>query len=83
MSNYLSFALADQLTWTGSVASLQIHPLVLTENALALPRSLSGIINKFRYHRLGLEKLTPRSGPSVLDRIKVRPALASSLRPRL
>lgn len=38
-----------------------------------VPRSLSGTINKFRKHRLGLLKLNQRSGASVLDRIKVRP----------
>ncbi|KAL7410756.1 hypothetical protein BDY24DRAFT_398395 [Mrakia frigida] len=49
LTNYLSFALADQMTWQG----------------------LSGITNSFRATTLGLAPLSLRSGPSVLDRLKI------------
>ncbi|WVR09693.1 hypothetical protein IAU60_006768 [Kwoniella sp. DSM 27419] len=49
LTNYLSFALAEMMTWQG----------------------LGDVINMFRSNSLGLEPLSLRSGPSVLDRLKV------------
>ncbi|KAG9011901.1 hypothetical protein FRB94_007337 [Tulasnella sp. JGI-2019a] len=49
LSNYLSYGLADHLTWRG----------------------LAGVINKFRKKTLGLIPLSGRSGPSVVDRLKI------------
>ncbi|KAF8894838.1 glycosyltransferase family 1 protein [Infundibulicybe gibba] len=49
LTNYLSFAIAELLTWQG----------------------LGDIINKFRTHTLGLPPLSLRSGPGLVDRLKV------------
>ncbi|WVW85218.1 hypothetical protein I302_107256 [Kwoniella bestiolae CBS 10118] len=49
LSNYLSYALVDMLTWQG----------------------LGEVINKFRKSILGLDSLSSRLGPSVLDRMKI------------
>ncbi|CAK5279180.1 unnamed protein product [Mycena citricolor] len=49
LTNYLSYALADILTWQG----------------------MGDLVNKFRKYTLGLEALSLRSGPSVVDRLKV------------
>ncbi|WVQ94968.1 hypothetical protein IAU59_002059 [Kwoniella sp. CBS 9459] len=49
LTNYLSFALAEMLTWQG----------------------LGDVINNFRSDSLALEPLSMRSGPSILDRLKV------------
>ncbi|WVQ83693.1 hypothetical protein IAT38_005837 [Cryptococcus sp. DSM 104549] len=49
LTNYLSFALAEMLTWQG----------------------LGDVINEWRVKSLRLEPLSLRSGPSVVDRLKV------------
>ncbi|OCF44536.1 hypothetical protein I317_01608 [Kwoniella heveanensis CBS 569] len=49
LTNYLSFALAEMLTWQG----------------------LGDVINNFRSNSLSLEPISMRSGPSILDRLKV------------
>ncbi|KAF7294590.1 Glycosyltransferase family 1 protein [Mycena indigotica] len=49
LSNYLTYALADILTWQG----------------------VGDLINNFRKQSLGLETLSLRSGPSLLDRVKI------------
>nr|GAT54436.1 glycosyltransferase family 1 protein [Mycena chlorophos] len=49
LTNYLTYALADILTWQG----------------------VGDLINNFRKRSLGLEPLSLRSGPSLLDRLKV------------
>ncbi|WVF67372.1 hypothetical protein IAT40_002127 [Kwoniella sp. CBS 6097] len=49
LTNYLSFALAEIMTWQG----------------------LGDVINNFRSNSLSLEPLSMRSGPSILDRLKV------------
>ncbi|KAF7298465.1 Glycosyltransferase family 1 protein [Mycena kentingensis (nom. inval.)] len=49
LSNYLTYALADILTWQG----------------------VGDLLNAFRKQKLGLESLSLRSGPSVLDRLKI------------
>ncbi|KIY46560.1 glycosyltransferase family 1 protein [Fistulina hepatica ATCC 64428] len=49
LTNYLSYALTDFLTWHG----------------------MGDIINELRNKELGLPSLSIRSGPSVLDRLKV------------
>ncbi|KAF9464545.1 glycosyltransferase family 1 protein [Collybia nuda] len=49
LTNYLSYAVADLLTWQG----------------------IGDIINNFRTRTLGLSPLTLRSGPGLVDRVKV------------
>ncbi|KAG7086366.1 hypothetical protein E1B28_002326 [Marasmius oreades] len=49
LTNYLSYALADILTWQG----------------------LGDIVNKFRSRTLDLKPLSLRSGPSLIDTLKV------------
>ncbi|KAL0566939.1 hypothetical protein V5O48_015053 [Marasmius crinis-equi] len=49
MTNYLSYALADILTWQG----------------------IGDLVNTFRQDRLKLKTLTFRSGPSLVDALKV------------
>ncbi|KAJ7221581.1 glycosyltransferase family 1 protein [Mycena pura] len=49
LTNYLSYALADILTWQG----------------------IGDLVNNFRTRTLGLEPLSLRSGPSLLDRVKI------------
>ncbi|KAJ6630253.1 glycosyltransferase family 1 protein [Mycena sp. CBHHK59/15] len=49
LTNYLSYALADILTWQG----------------------VGDLVNNFRTRTLGLEPLSLRSGPSLVDRVKI------------
>ncbi|KAJ7932676.1 glycosyltransferase family 1 protein [Mycena leptocephala] len=49
LSNYLTYALADIMTWQG----------------------IGDLVNTFRTRTLGLEPLSLRSGPSVVDRVKI------------
>ncbi|KAJ7684426.1 glycosyltransferase family 1 protein [Mycena polygramma] len=49
LTNYLSYALADILTWQG----------------------IGDLVNNFRTRTLGLEPLSLRSGPSLVDRVKI------------
>lgn len=49
LTNYLSYAMADILTWQG----------------------IGDVINDFRLGTLGLKPLTQRSGPSLVDRVKI------------
>lgn len=49
LTNYLSYALAEIMTWKG----------------------LGDVINHFRKRTLGLEPLSIRSGPGIVDRLKV------------
>ncbi|KAJ7144963.1 UDP-Glycosyltransferase/glycogen phosphorylase [Mycena crocata] len=49
LTNYLSYALADIMTWQG----------------------IGDIVNNFRTRTLGLEPLSLRSGPSLVDRVKI------------
>ncbi|TFK31981.1 glycosyltransferase family 1 protein [Crucibulum laeve] len=49
LTNYLSYAVADLLTWQG----------------------IGDIVNKFRSHSLGIPPLSLRSGPGIVDYLKV------------
>lgn len=49
LSNYLSYAMAEILTWQG----------------------VGDVVNNFRTSTLGLQPLTLRSGPGLVDRLKV------------
>ncbi|KZV82173.1 glycosyltransferase family 1 protein [Exidia glandulosa HHB12029] len=49
LTNYLSYALADTMTWQG----------------------VGDIVNKLRNKTMGLPSLSLRSGPDILDRVKV------------
>ncbi|KZV90217.1 UDP-Glycosyltransferase/glycogen phosphorylase [Exidia glandulosa HHB12029] len=49
LTNYLSYALADTMTWQG----------------------VGDIVNKLRNRTMGLPSLSLRSGPDILDRVKV------------
>ncbi|KAJ7118977.1 glycosyltransferase family 1 protein [Mycena epipterygia] len=49
LTNYLSYALADIMTWQG----------------------IGDLVNNFRTRTLGLEPLSLRSGPSLVDRVKI------------
>ncbi|KAK7035899.1 sterol 3-beta-glucosyltransferase UGT80A2 [Favolaschia claudopus] len=49
LTNTLTFALAEILTWQG----------------------VGDLVNKFRTHTLGLEPLALRSGPGLVDRVKI------------
>ncbi|KAJ7700822.1 glycosyltransferase family 1 protein [Mycena rosella] len=49
LTNYLSYALADIMTWQG----------------------IGDLVNNFRTRTLGLEPLSLRSGPGLVDRVKI------------
>ncbi|KAJ6500720.1 UDP-Glycosyltransferase/glycogen phosphorylase [Mycena sanguinolenta] len=49
LTNYLSYALADIMTWQG----------------------VGDLVNNFRTRTLGLEPLSLRSGPGLVDRVKI------------
>ncbi|KAF7359127.1 Sterol 3-beta-glucosyltransferase UGT80A2 [Mycena sanguinolenta] len=49
LTNYLSYALADIMTWQG----------------------VGDLVNNFRTRTLGLEPLSLRSGPGLIDRVKI------------
>lgn len=67
LTNYLSYALAEMMTWQG-YALAQIVPILASVDIY--PR-LGDLINGFRIRTLGLEPLSVRSGPGILDRLKI------------
>ena len=67
LTNYLSYALAEMMTWQG-YALAQKFPILVFVN---INIRLGDLINGFRIRTLGLEPLSVRSGPGILDRLKI------------
>lgn len=82
LTNYLSYALADMMTWQGCVA-LRSHPRAHTEVTHEHSR-IGDIINDWRKRALGTQSLSLRSGPGLVDRLKIpwTYCLSPSLVPR-
>ena len=70
LSNYLSYAAADLLTWQGykDFSRLKALGILFVWSFLF---SIGDIINTFRTSTLGLPSLTLRSGPGIADYYKV------------
>ncbi len=68
LTNYLSYAMAEMLTWQGQVPGPIAYRAWTLTNACI---SLGDVINKWRAEDLALPPLSMRSGASVLDRLKV------------
>ena len=69
MTNYLSYHLAELLTWQGyAFSSLGF---AFRNYQLTSPPRLGDLINDFRMETLGLEPLTVKSGPGILETLRV------------
>ena len=64
LTNYLSYGLADVLTWQGKCTHSDCAQLMIGIG-------LGGVINNWRTETLNLKTLTLRSGPGILERLRV------------
>jgi len=71
MTNYLSYALADILTWQGCVLFLPFYQKWADQETYPWFSSIGDLVNAFRSDVLNLKTLSLRTGPGLVDTLKV------------